>query len=426
MGVTFLSSDCISVVGAKGDEIESILHQHGAVKRLTPLDRYDLPPEPIRAMLPLDPSEQRSRLLRPLRLVGTAEIVVQRYKLPADLDIDILVVCARASLDLDTNLQESNWRELISTPGRLVLNFHTDKLDWPSHEAALARASSSGHLNSMDLNVRLVCKRRMAGLIKRVKNYSPRTTNDRNFSACLGTHLFFNGSLIQRSELPTSDVAMTLLCELAAQRQVLDATNDELKKILVLILDGPVDSVAQAGSSVCKWLSGLEEDLRKTQLKLRHLSQHLQSELGQILARQTHTKQDLDRCIDQLSHLRHVLISRLVLQMYTAFEESGKATDGQLTRLALRVDALTEAHYVHTPDRTDSRWKFTLARFMFVAVGLMLLGIGAATLVNSFSVVITALGSALAFVGAFAGQVSFGGLLRKRSLVNRSESDDNE
>lgn len=419
MELTFLACEYIALDDSKNEALkiaESALHRCGAVRRTATSDWYDLPPEPIMAKLPLE--GQRHGLTDKLRVVGTAEIIVQRYNAPAYLELDVLSICARAKLDtakLDTASRQAIWKSLVSKPGTLVLD-RNEGVDWSCHEEAMAQASSSGRLREESFNIGLVCSRRAARLGEDIDPSGRRVKRGDKFSASLGQHLHFNGEILEASHLPTSDDLTTLLCQVSARRHILGMVTDALKKITASLPDPPSDLEPRENTDVSSRLLDLENNMRQVQSRLDYLSYDTRGKLAQYGGERMDMEEDLRHWIGQLSHTRHMLSSRLILNTTTMIQQSEESTRNEVTKLTRRIDDLSEAQQTLARGKMKSRRGFVLTEMVLIAAGLTLIGIAGTAGVGTVGIVVAALGSALILVGAFGRELNHRRVPRAREL----------
>lgn len=405
MDLTLVASDCIAVVNANRELIASALVADGAVESTSFAGRYDMRPDPLYAMLPVDSSDHLAGVKDNARkVVGTAEVVVQQYNMASELKIDLLALCARATLRTDDS--DAIWPDLVSEPGRLILRNAGANVNWSHHEDAIARASSSREFGETDLDIALVCKRRNTqlrahiGRILRQEGVEVAIRSSAHtLSASQVTNLFLDGVSIGVTDTWDTDDLVVSLCEVAAKRHMLDLATDGLRRLEALVQSDKMN----VGNEVMRHrqieTTGVEIDLREVELALAYLSQKAQSELGRAFARSLQVDETVVVRVAQLVDIRHRLISRHIACVDAHVAKLEQMASHDLAELSSQVKALSTVHDAHVRVSLTQRRKAAMAQLMAMVSGVTLLVIGSRALLDFASVLVVTLGGVIAAFG---------------------------
>ena len=262
---------------AQSTEIEAIteaLRTVGAVQCQSQSGWYDLPPEPVWASVPRDRTHNIYAWSPKLRALGTAQF---RVRLSDTLrGHTIFVIAVQTSLDptatldpnapLDPTVRLYSWRKLVSLPGTAVFEGTTKRPrgEWTKIAESIANDASSNRCGPTDLNLGIICKRRVAILRRTVEEINAGLLNlpeETSFNLAIANSVYLDGSCIEDCDISVLPDLMNIAADAAINRVILHITAERLRNAAAAMDPSGHHSEEWHRQPLKGWLTHLDHDL---------------------------------------------------------------------------------------------------------------------------------------------------------------------
>ncbi len=299
--------------------------------------RIRLPPEPVRADLPIDDSDSSADRPSKLRAIGTADVTVFRSRR------GVYVVVAEARVEAP-NLRGQTWNmrywlDLVDRGGLRIENVGPmDRVEWHSAIGMAAAASSKSHYRDTDLSLSSICwhrygriaaavdeRTRIEGTRSLIERHPvPRPTefgmsviwSDPTDGDDWPGSFYFDGDLLpemtsrENGQDPKTDiqkVSFEEICDVAIDRFVVTALDRELISMRASLTTSDVQTEME--SDILQKLDRMAARLREVRHPTRsgQLREHLDGRLG--------ITRDAESVADDLTLMSESVASRISLRI---------------------------------------------------------------------------------------------------------------